>query len=222
MMQSVDILHLGMGVVMPAYGVATTLASMREKKTKLPSPVAAARAKEEGLEPEPEPADENKQAALYDYCLHFGPVSLDSERGFLLNQGLVLGTEGCALGVGVETVAKLTSGSCKLAMEASVRHNSSWYDLQPVANPAAAFGNLLLQIQADYQRFVPHALRKDAQGFYGSLLTDLVLPRLQELGWSNTDEVCNPCFIYGRFRVKASIGADLEIQYGETDDDGFR
>jgi hypothetical protein len=227
-----DMLHLGVGVIVPAVGVATTLASIipeeaagqaKQKKTKkLPSPVSAHVKKERG-EPAPEPAEKERAAdTLCKFALHLGPVSVDRSKGFSLNQGIVLGTEGRGLGLGVEAVAKLTSGSCAFVAEATVRHQSNWYDLQPVLRPAVAFRNLLLQIQADYKQIVPTAMLLDTPGFYGGFLAEVVLPKLREMGWTDTDGVCHPCFIYGRFRVQAAIGAEFDVKYGETDDDGFR
>jgi hypothetical protein len=124
----------------------------------------------------------------------------------------------------VATVVKLTSEECGGLATAYARHNSNWFAMRPITNPALAFKNLLLQIEGDYGRIVPSALIMDPFHYYRAMIDDMVLPKLREVGLSDIDAwaINDPCFIYGQFRVQASCGVQLEVKYGSKDADGFK
>lgn len=155
------------------------------------------------------------------FNLHLGPVSLGTD-GFAFNYGLKVGAEIDVLGVGIDANAALTTGECGAKAEAYAQHTSNWYALQPITCPARAFGNLLKQVDSDYGRYVPDKLRIDGPGIYERLLEELILPKLQELGWKDMGLIRSPKCIYGRFRIELAAGGHLFLKYGMKDSDGFK
>eukprot|EP00746_Dinoflagellata_sp_MGD_P167416 gnl/MRDRNA2_/MRDRNA2_98010_c0_seq1.p1 gnl/MRDRNA2_/MRDRNA2_98010_c0~~gnl/MRDRNA2_/MRDRNA2_98010_c0_seq1.p1 ORF type:complete len:377 (+),score=48.53 gnl/MRDRNA2_/MRDRNA2_98010_c0_seq1:84-1214(+) len=155
------------------------------------------------------------------FNLHLGPISVGTD-GLALHHGLKVGAEIGVLGVGMDANAALTTGEFGATAEAFAQHTSNWYALQPITCPGRAFGNLLKQVDADYRRYVPCALRVDGPGIYERLLQEMVLPKLRELGWSEMALIRGPKYIYGRFRVELSAGGHLFLKYGDKDSDGFK
>lgn len=155
------------------------------------------------------------------FNLHLGPVSLGTD-GFAFNYGLKVGAEIDVLGVGIDANAALTTGEFGAKAEAYAQHTSNWYALQPITCPARAFGNLLKQVDSDYGSYVPDALRIDGPGIYERLLEEVILPKLEELGWKNLGLIRSPKCIYGRFRIELAAGGHLFLKYGMKDSDGFQ
>jgi len=54
------------------------------------------------------------------------------------------------------------------------------------------------------------------------LIEEMVLPKLQELGWSEMTLIRDPKCIYGRFRIELSAGGHFFLKYGDKDSDGFK
>lgn len=155
------------------------------------------------------------------FNLHLGPVSLGTD-GFAFNYGLKVGAEIDVLGVGIDANAALTTGEFGAKAEAYAQHTSNWYALQPITCPARAFGNLLKQVDSDYGSYVPNALRIDGPGIYERLLEEVILPKLEELGWKDLELIRSPKCIYGRFRIELAAGGHLFLKYGMKDSDGFQ
>lgn len=155
------------------------------------------------------------------FNLHLGPVSIGTD-GFAFNYGLKVGAEIDVLGVGLDANAAITTGEFGAKAEAYAQHTSNWYALQPITCPARAFGNLLKQVDSDYRPYVPNALRVDGSAIYERLLEEMILPKLQEIGWADMDFIRSPKCIYGRFRIELAAGGHLFLKYGMKDPDGFK